>query len=464
MVDAARRAAADAGCLQLLAEIESISIPQGLWQYRNPGALVAAEIGCPQARQIVSDLGVLQLTPFHNLCRRIAAGEESVGLVVGGEAKYRDLRARIAGVAAPETQQPEDTPAPDVRLGSNDPFCSDLESQRGLQSPIALFAIIESALRFAHGRTVDEHRDAVARLYSEFSEIAAANPHAWSREPMTPEVIRDASDKNAMQAYPYTKLHCSQWNVNRAVALLVCSARRAEDLGIPREKWIFPLAAAESHHVVVLAQQRHLHSHPGTAVAGARALTLAGVDVGELVATDLYSCFPAAVGSFAFDLGVEDGTPLSVTGAMPFSGGPFNHFALESVGRMVEVLREESSARRAGLVANLSGIFGKQGVMVLANQPRPSGFAFVDVTDEVAAKDEPVRLAPEYIGPAEIAGYTVVYAKGEVSHGVAICDVPDGRRTVARSDDRALLEEMMRTEYCGRTVEVAEDGSFRVEA
>ena len=50
MARAVRRAAADAGSEALLAQIESISVPQGMWEYRNPGRLVADAVGCPKAR------------------------------------------------------------------------------------------------------------------------------------------------------------------------------------------------------------------------------------------------------------------------------------------------------------------------------------------------------------------------------------------------------------------------------
>ena len=81
-----------------------------------------------------------------------------------------------------------------------------------------------------------------------------------------------------MLAFPYTKRHCTQWNVNHGVAIIVCSAAKAEQLGLrPQRGWIFPVAAAESKHVVVLAQQRRLHRHPGTVLCGERALALAGI-------------------------------------------------------------------------------------------------------------------------------------------------------------------------------------------
>jgi len=217
---------------KLLEQIESISVPQGMWQYRNPGKLIGDALGCSSAKSVISDLGVLQLTLLSDLCRAIAAGEQDLGVVTGGEAQFRELRSMITQQPVTYTQQPEDTPEPDVHLTSHDPFCSDLEGQRGLHLPVELFAIIESALRFHQGLDIEAHRDKVAHLYSSFSAIAAANPHAWRREPMRAEEIRDATAKNPMLAFPYTKRHCTQWNVNQAVAMLVCSAAKAEQLGL----------------------------------------------------------------------------------------------------------------------------------------------------------------------------------------------------------------------------------------
>ncbi len=461
MVHAVRRAAEDAGSAALLTQLESISVTQGMWQYRNPGKLIADALGCPSAKSVISDLGVLQLTILSDLCRAIAAGEQELGVVTGGEAQFRELRSMITQQPVSETQQPEDTPPPDVHLTSQDPFCSDLEGQRGLHLPVELFALIESALRYHQGLGIEEHRDQVANLYSSFSAVAAANPHAWRREPVKAEDIRNSTAKNSMLAFPYTKRHCTQWNVNRAVAIIVCSAAKAAQLGLDRARWIYPLSAVESKHVVVLAQQRQLHSHPGTVMCGERVLALADVAIEDLTAAEFYSCFPSAIQSFAQDLKLAGACPLTVTGAMPFAGGPFNHFSLEGVARMAEVLRAGAPDRRIGLVSNLSGIFGKQGCVVLSNVPNDGGYAYEDVTRAVAAVDLPVPLTGDYSGPATIVGYTVMFNRDALSHGIAICDTPDGARTVVRSEDLTLLEAMTREEFCGRTVEVRRDGTFQ---
>ena len=463
MIRAVRDAAGDAGAPGLLAQLDSISVPQGLWHYRNPGMMIAEALGCPGATSVIADLGVLQLTLVSDLCRAIVAGEQQVGVVTGGEAKFRELRGKIIGEETPETVQEEDVPRPEVHLTSSDDFCTDLEAARGLGSPVEFFAIIESALRHHQGLSVEKHRDKVAALYASFSETAAENPRAWRREAVSADQIRNASAKNPLLAFPYTKLHCSQWNVNQSVAILICSVGKARELGLDEGKWVFPLAAVQSKHVVLLAQQKQLHSHPGTVLSGERVMDLAGISPDDITAAELYSCFPSAIQSFAQDLRLPEGCPLSITGAMPFSGGPFNHFSLDGVARMVEVLREQkesSSKRPVGVVTNLSGIFGKQSCAYFSTEASDGGYSYDDLSETVARVDLPIAVDDGYVGRAAIAGYTVVFNKQGVSHAIAICDTPGGERTVARCEDQALVQRMTEEEFGARDVKVAEDGSF----
>lgn len=464
MADAVLAAAADTGVGGIAGRIESVSVVQGMWRYVNPGKLVADAVGCPGAKSILADLGVLQLAVLFDLLRAIEEGRTSIGVVTGGEAKYRDLRASITGVTLDQVVEPEGTPPPDVHHPIPDPFATEAESRAGISMPVELFGVIESAMRAHDGLGIEEHRDRVARLYASFSEIAARNPHAWLRSPLSAGEIRDAGPKNAMLAFPYTKRQASQWNVNQAVAILACSAARARELGIDESRWIHPVAAVQSRHVLCLAEQPTLHTRLGTRLVGERARELAGIAPGELDATELYSCFPAAIQSFARDLAIGEGVPWTVTGSMAFAGGPFNSASLEGTARMVEVLRElpgrAPGGRRNGLVSNLSGIFGKQAVLVLSDRPAPGGFRFADVTDEVAAREPALPTTADYVGPATIAGYVVSCERGAPSRAFAYCDTADGRRTVARNSDPALLERMTREEFVGRRVAIADDRTF----
>ncbi len=463
MINAVRDAARDAGSDALLTQLESISVEQGMWDYRNPGKLIADAVGCPEAKSILADLGVLQLTPLFNLFDAIESGEQHIGVVTGGEAKYRELRAKINGQTVSNTQQGEDTPAPDVYHPTPDPFATEVEAAAGIFMPVELFAVIESALRYSQGLSVEEHRDKIAALYSSFSEIAANNPHAWSQDIVPANEIRNAVGKNAMLAFPYTKKHNSQWNVNQAVAIIVCSYAKAKEMKLDSNQWIYPVAAVQSRHVVCLAQQKQLHSHPGTVMAGERAYQLAGISNKDISAADLYSCFPSSVQSFAHDLKLDGVCPWSVTGSMAFAGGPYNHGALDGVARMVEVLRADDKTEkktRFGLTSNLSGIFGKQAIALFSNQPNKNGYCFEDITEAVAAVDKPLPVTGDYTGSATVAGYTVVFNKEVPSHGFAYCDTPTGARTVAKSSDKNLLTQMTQEEFVGRTITIHDDRSF----
>ena len=78
----------------------------------------------------------------------------------------------------------------------------------------------------------------------------------------------------------------------------------------------------------------------------------------------------------------------------------------------------------------------------------------------VAERDVPLVLNEAYVGPATVIGYTVVFAGEVPSYAIAICDTPGGERTVARSENGALLESMMQQEFCGRVIRVNPEGDF----
>ena len=71
----------------------------------------------------------------------------------------------------------------------------------------------------------------------------------------------------------------------------------------------------------------------------------------DLDALDVYSCFPVAVEVAMVELGLDAarlqsrGVPLTVTGGLPYHGGPGNAYVVHSIAKMVETLRLK--ARRA---------------------------------------------------------------------------------------------------------------------
>ena len=456
MLAAVRNAAADAlpETAALLAGIGRIGVPKGRWRYRNPGREIARTIGAHKAVSLLASVGVLQQTLIGDACRAIAEGETATALVVGGDAGYRILRAQIAGVRAEERQQDDE---PDVFLSPDDELRHPAELRAGMKMPVGLYAILESAFRARNGWSVDGHRDRLAATYSRFSEIAAGNPHAWNRKRVDPLTIRNASERNAMQAFPYTKLHCSTWNVDQAGALLFCSEERAVALGIARDRWIHPRASTESNHMVQVARRADLATCPGAGIAGRAALDAAEVSIEDVDLVELYTCFPVAVEAYAAELGLPLARDLTVTGSMAFAGGPYNNYVIQATCRMAELLRGQRG--RHGLVSSVSGVLTKQGFGLWSREPSRNGFASRDVTDEVARTMATKHVVESATGDARIAGYTVVYERGKVPRGVAIVDVGDAR-AVVHSEDRAIVERMESAELCGARVLLGPDHSF----
>lgn len=435
----------------LLARTQSILVPRGTWRYTDAGRLLATRFGA-DAHTVIGEFGILQQTLVTRACAAIARGDLDVALVVGGEAKYRDLRAQIAGTRATETEQTG--VAADEVLAPAAEIIPHIEIAAGLTVPAAQYAIIETALRAARGLTVARHAEELAALWAGFSAIAATNVDAWRREAIAPEFLSSPSDQNPMYCAPYTRWHCSQWNVDQASAFVLCSAEAATRSGVGREDWVFPIAAVESNAMVPVSQRDQLHRSPSVS-AGADALAaLAGVHPRDADHFDLYSCFPSAVQVQAEELGVGPDRPLTVTGGMTFAGGPLDNYNFQALAKMVEVVREQPGS--TGLVSCVSGMLTKQGMALWSTRPPTNGgFHFADVSDETRARTATRDLAPDCDGPARIDGYTVMHSRAGVpERAIVVATTPDGRRTVAASADTHLATAMVDDEWCGRDVQV----------
>jgi acetyl-CoA C-acetyltransferase len=452
MIESLERAAADAGTRALLAAADSIRIPRGFWDYPDPGRLVAARLGASRARTVVAEVGVLQTTLLGGAARDIAAGRADVVLVTGGEARYRALRARRTGTDAPLTRQPPDV-VPDSVLRPASELLDPVELARGFVMPVGQYAMIENALRAAEGLDVDAHRRALAADVAAMSRIAAANPEAWTRVPVDVEEVLRARPL----AFPYTRLHTSEWNVDQAAGLILCSAERARILGIPRARWVFPLAVAEANHILPLSRRSRLERSPGFALAGARLAARLGRRLADVAHVELYSCFPAALRVQARELGLDDKRPLSLTGGMAFAGGPLNSFVLQALPVLAGRLRADPG--RIGLLTAVSGMITKQGVSAWSTDPLPGGFHFDDVSAAAARETPAVEVVADASGPATVVSYTVLHEGSAPPRAILLCALENGRRTLGESRDPAFVAALEREEWCARRVRLGAGGT-----
>lgn len=449
MIEALERAADDAGTRDLLARASVIRAPKGFPPYADPGRLVAQRFGA-DARTEYAEIGILQTTLLGRSARAIAAGEEDIALVMGGEGKFRDLRAKIAGTEPTYTDQGD--AQPDTFLEPHEEIMSEPELVHGLAMPVNQYALIDNAMRFAEGKSLDEHRREIAEMWAGMSVVAADNPDAWNRSPLTPDQVATPDAKNRMLAFPYTKRHNSFWNVDQAAGLILCAVEVARDLGIPEDRWLFPRAVADANHMVPLCERAELHRSYGFRMTGRRAFEIAGITAQDVSRRELYSCFPAAVRAQQREFGLDRSLPVTVTGGMAFAGGPLNNFVLQAMVKMAHLLREAPG--EIGLVTAVSGLLTKQGVSLWSTDPGSRPFQFDDVTDEVAKALHRIPCLGEYTGKATIASATVLY-EPTGPRAAFICDTPDGKRTIASTPEEAVASVVAEEEVIGRTLDLA---------
>jgi acetyl-CoA C-acetyltransferase len=298
----------------------------------------------------------------------------------------------------------------------------------------------------------------VAELWAGFNRVAQGNPDAWNPAPMSADEIATTTPKNRLIAYPYNKWHVSQQNVDQASALVFCSVARAEALGVPRDRWVFPHAIVDSNHMVPISERAVLHRSPGFATAGARAFALAGVGVDDIAHVDLYSCFPIAVRTQALELGLGTDRALTVTGGMPFCGGPLNNYVVQSTATMMRVLRADPAS--LGLVTAISGMITKQGVTIWSTEPPVGGYRYDDVTASVVPL---VAVVPVVDGVDErgiVSTYTVKGDAEGPARSIALVDIGGDRRALVVSDDRAVAAHLVANDAVGAAVQVHADDTF----
>jgi acetyl-CoA C-acetyltransferase len=455
MAEAARRAEADSGGRGVLAAAQTVRcIRQASWPYGDAARLVAERVGAAGASTgYTNNGGQIVGALVAETAAEIAAGSLDVALLVGGEAWRTVTAAKRAGTALHWSHQPEGT-VPDRIFGAPLEHRDPAEVAIGANNPINIYPVLENALRAAAGRSVADHRAHLGRLYAGFSAVAVQNPYAWDRHPYTAEEIATPGPGNRMVGFPYTKLMCSNEQVDEAAAILLCSVERATALGIPDDRWVFPYAGA-SGEAPTVTERPNLAESPMLDATAALLWQLAGVGPGDVAHADLYSCFPSAVQAQAFSFGLGLDRPLTVTGGMRFSGGPWNNYPMHGLAAMVGVLRRDAGA--VGLCTANGGYVTKQVAVVYSTTPPSVPFRFV-AADLAGLPRRPV--VTDAAGPLTVESYTVMHGRsGEAEEGFVLGSMADGARAWGRITDPATLADMERDEVIGLKAERRADGA-----
>jgi acetyl-CoA C-acetyltransferase len=416
---------------KLQAEVQQVSVvniisPAG----SAPGADLSRRLHLSPARTETTTVGGNSPQWLVNrAAKAISAGDIDVVLIAGAEAQ----RSAREGGSVPDDRGHTAGP-PDPVIGDDRPPVSPAEFQAGLIAPIHLYALFESVIAHRAGRSPAEHRAELGRLLAPFTTVAAAHDYAWFPDARTPAELSEITPDNRLISEPYAKNMCAMFTVDQGAAVVVTSLAAARRAGVDEEA-VFCWSGAECTDVWFPAARPDPGTAPAMSASTSAALEAAGTGVDELSAFDLYSCFPCAVELAADALGValDDERRLTVTGGLPYFGGPGNNYSLHAVATMVDRLRVGGGT---GLVTAFGWYLTKHAAGVYGAEPPPRGWRPGDTTAAQAAIDATaVEIATEAAGPAVVVASTVVNGRGgEITAAPVIARLEDGRHIAAAAD------------------------------
>jgi acetyl-CoA C-acetyltransferase len=453
-----REAAADAGggvgpAAAVLAGLESMEVVYSQsWQYDDAVQRLSERIGASPARRRYTGIGgsVPQVLAF-DAAREIREGNLDLALITGAEALATVRRLKKAG----------ERPQWSFKPAQKRPFPMDMEFDpseisHSVFEAYLTFALFDNARRAKLGRRLEVHRDALGRVMAPMTRVAAADPvNAWFPVARGAAEISDATPDNRMVAYPYTKLMTSIMDVDMAAAVILASASKADELGVPPERRVYLRGYGYAEDPVHVASHPELWRSPAMAAAAQSALSGAGIGADDVTYLDLYSCFASSI-CFALDaLGLSEEDPRAAavtrTGGLPYHGGPGSNYMTHSMAAMTETLRLDPGA--CGVTSGVGMHMQKHAYGVWSTEP--GGDVVVD-PEPYAAVEEPVGIvgSPSGPGPATVATYSVLHGRdGGRERALLVCDLPEGGRCYALLEGgAAVLAHAETEELVGRRV------------
>ena len=445
MEKVAMRAINDCGNPKIKDFIDVIDIPKGFWRYRDPGKWIAEKNNFSNAKTSVNKIGVLQQHLINNTCNKIIKGEIRAGLILGGESRAKMIAALKEGI---EYKEMELSTNPDQYVKAKDDLYGEGEAEALGLMAVGYYAVMESAMRKSKSLTLKEHEDYLGSMYAEFSEIASKNQYAASDKSISKNQIMLANNDNKPMAYPYNKYHCTSWNVSQASAILICEEKLADQLNISKQKRIYPMASSETNHMIALIQRPSLISSAGLKLASEKINAVVDKHSINLNLIDLYSCFPVAVQQFENVLNLNTKTSRTITGAMPFAGGPLNNYMLHATVQALLKLRSQSGH---SLITGVSGMMTKQSFCLWSSEYQMP-FYHADVTKKAQQLDKPIPISNAKHGNGIVIGCTVLYEDTKPNLGVFYIEDSQGERKVVTSEDKAIITSMREEEWIEKEI------------
>jgi acetyl-CoA C-acetyltransferase len=160
----------------------------------------------------------------------------------------------------------------------------------------------------------------------------------------------------------------------------------------------------------------------------------------------------------------DDPRPISVTGGLPFFGGPGNNYVTHSIAEMMNVVRRKPGS--FGMVTANGNYLTKHSAGLYSTEPTEGPWRREDPKKFQAELDarprQRVNTKPS--GTGTIETYCVAYGRDapEKAYILGRLDGSGDRFVAMAGNEPALLADMLTMEQLGRRVVVSEQGGRNV--
>lgn len=459
-VERAREAAAGVSG-DVLRQLESLQVVFcQSWPYDDPVGRLGEALAVQPRHRLYSGIG--GTTP-QELVNETAAAmqrtEMDLALICSAEALATTRAAKKRGERLPWSYR-KSTPFP-----WEPPHESEVAHE--VFQAWETFPLWDTARRSRLGNSLAEDALEAASIMSAMSAVAAANPHAWARQSYDASAIAIVTPENRYVGWPYTKREVAVMDVNMSAALLLATAEKADALGVDEGRRLYLTGWAYAEDPPSIAERTDMSRSAAMAAVGRHTLLSAGVGLEDIDIFDLYSCFPSSV-RFACDalgIAVDDPRGLTVTGGLPFAGGPASGYMTHAITSAYERLREFPGR---ALVTGVGMHMAKHCAAVWSSTPdgeiRTATVSPDVVQSEADEHQSRQPLLSGWNGTAIVRAYTVAHGRdGAPQQGLLVLDTDEGR-ALARVQDIDLLADAESRELVGQEVRVKSDGICNVAA
>lgn len=406
----------------------------------NVPRAIAKRVGANPARAILTTTGgQTNQQLVGEFAQAIAAGDSECAVIVGSEAISTVLALSAKG-EKPDWSEEVEGDFEDQGFGFDGLMEPPLFAH-GATGAIPLYALAENARRAKLGMGPEEYRLEIGKLFEPFTKVAAANPHSAAPVERSAEELATVTERNRIVAEPYTRMTVARDQVNQAVAVIVASAGKARELGVPEDQWVH-IHAVTAATELALMQRPDLSGNPASIASAEAALACAGKSLKEIGYIDFYSCFAIPVFNQIdhFGLSADDPRGLTLTGGLPFFGGAGNNYSAHAIAEAVERARADRGS--FALVGANGGWMSKYATGIYSTEP--ADWSGNDRFEKLPMAEDAVAVATAPFDHATVETYTINRGKkGDVAVFVgrnAADERVCGNADLSDAPTRALFE------------------------